>query len=152
VQYGQGMSESFTIMSGVPQGSILGPLLFLLIFNDLTDVVKNSQTVKYADDTVLYVHGKTGKETAKLLTEDLSLIADWFKDNKLIINLKKGKTEALLFGIAKKVTNHLEDFEVFVNDTKITVTDQYIYLGVAVDSTLNLIRSSTHAIKKPPQD
>jgi len=132
------MSESFTIMSGVPQGSILGPLLFLLIFNDLTDVVKNSQIAKYADDTVLYVHGKTGKGTAKLLTEDLSLIADWFKDKKLITNLKKGKTEALLFGIAKKVTNHLEDFEVFVNDTKITVTDQYIYLGVAVDSTLNL--------------
>ena len=97
VQYNQATTDSFSITSGVPQGSILGPLLFLLIFNDLTDVVKHSQVVKYADDTVLYVHAKTGKETAKLLTEDLSSISDWLKENELIINLKKGKTEALLF-------------------------------------------------------
>lgn len=138
VQYNQTISDPFPITSGVPQGSILGPLLFLLIFNDLTDVVKHSEVVKYADDTVLYVHAKTGKEAAKLLTEDLSAISDWFKENELIMNLKKGKTEALLFGTSKKVANHSKDFEIYANDTKITVTKQYKYLGVPVDSSLNM--------------
>ena len=73
-----------------------------------------------------------------MLTEDLSSISDWLKENELIINLKKGKTEALLFGTSKKVANHLEDFEIYVNDTKITFTKQYKYLGVPVDSSLNM--------------
>ena len=138
VQYNQTVSDSFLFNSGVPQGSILGPLLFLIIFNDLTDVIQHSQVVKYADDTVLYVHAKSGKETAKLLTKDLSSACDWFKENELFMNYRKGKTETMLFGTSKNVSKHLDEFEIYVNGTKINSTKQYKYLGVPIDSSLNM--------------
>ena len=76
------------IYTGVPQGSILGPLLFLIFFNDITDVINHAKIVKYADDTVLYV---ADKETQSIQTKlDMESIAIWLKENELIINLKKG--------------------------------------------------------------
>ena len=102
VQYKQARSGSFTVTSGVPQGSILGPLLFLLLFNDLVDVVKHAHVLKYAEDTVVYNSCKNVKDISNLLSVDLSSIAKWFKENELLMNLKQDKTEALLFGTSKK--------------------------------------------------
>ena len=76
------------IYTGVPQGSILGPLLFLIFFNHITDEINHAKIVKYADDTVLYV---ADKETQSIQTKlDMESIAIWLKENELIINLKKG--------------------------------------------------------------
>ena len=58
VEYGNSTSTEMSIFSGVPLGSIIGPLLFLIIFNDMVDVILHSKVVKYADDTVLYLGGK----------------------------------------------------------------------------------------------
>ena len=120
VQFEQEYSESFSPSSGVPQGSILGPLLFLIIFNDLTDVIEYSKVIKYADDTVLFVSGKTATDITEELNRDLSRLDKWFHENELIMNLNKGKTEALLFGTAKKVANGSSDFRPSVNDKEIT--------------------------------
>ena len=54
------------------------------------------------------------------------------------MNLKKGKTEALLFGTPQKVSKQFQDFDVYVNTTKISITKDYKYLGVPVDSSLNM--------------
>ena len=72
VQYKQARADLFNITSGVPQGSILGPLPFLLLFNDLVDVVKHAQVLKYADDTVVYISVKNVKDISNLLSIDLS--------------------------------------------------------------------------------
>eukprot|EP00794_Sanderia_malayensis_P006706 gene6706-7468_t len=138
VKFEQEYSENFSLLSGVPQGSILGPLLFLIILNDLTDVIENSKVIKYADDTVLYVSGKTATDITEELNRDLSRLDKWFHENELIMNLNKGKTEAFLFGTAKEVTNGSSDFRPSVNDKEITKTASYKYLGIPVDSTLNM--------------
>ena len=58
VAYRDSLSDKQKLFSGVPQGSILGPLLFLIYFNDVVDIIKNSHIIKYADDTVLCYSGK----------------------------------------------------------------------------------------------
>jgi hypothetical protein len=68
-------------------------------------------------------------------------LADWLRENKFIINLKRGKTESLLFGTAQRIAKHSEPLKVSISrpsPTVITITEVYKYLGVLVDSSLNL--------------
>ena len=101
VQLGMNKSSNQPLFTGVPQGSILGPLLFLVLYNDLTDLETNSRVLKYADDTVVFCSERTLK-VFKLTSHDMDLIAKYLDDNELIMNLEKGKTEVMLFGTAKK--------------------------------------------------
>ncbi len=88
--------------------SILGPLLFIILFNDITDAIQYSQIVKYADDTVIYSAEKDSKNMHSQQTKDMDLISNWLQENKLIINMKEGKTETLLFGTAKRISMQTE--------------------------------------------
>ena len=83
------------ITCGVPQGSILGPLLFLMFFNDFEKCLKHSQSLNFADDTVVYVHGKTKDIVQSQLNEDLKNMSTYFKTNQLIINSKRVKRKRL---------------------------------------------------------
>ena len=64
------------------------------------DVLRNLHIIKYVDDTVLYIAGHNIEIIESILLVDLNLLAHWFKKNELIFNLKKGKTEAMIFGTA----------------------------------------------------
>ena len=94
-------SSNQPLFMGVPQGSILGPLLFLVFYNDLTDLETNSRVLKYTDETVIYCSGKDVRSIEANFTYDMDLIAKYLDDNELIMNLEKGKTEVMLFGTAK---------------------------------------------------
>jgi hypothetical protein len=94
VNYNNHSSQPCTVTCGVPQGSILGPLLFVIFANDIIDHVSQSKIIKYADDTVLYAAGKDLNTIESALSEDVSALASWFIENELILNLKKRKTES----------------------------------------------------------
>ena len=79
--------------TGGQQGSILGPLLFLIHFNAVHSPPRHCKIITYADDT-----SSNFDEIQDNLTSDLNNLSNWFHDNELIINLKKGKTEARMFG------------------------------------------------------
>ena len=148
VNYGNHSSKPYSISSGVPQGSILGPLLFVIFANDITDHVKSSKIIMYADDTVLYADGSSLKSIENALSSDMSLLASWFTENELILNLKKGKTEAMVFGTSKKLATTSAVINVKYKDHSINVTTNYKYLGVNLDQTLSLNKHFDSSYKK----
>ena len=92
---GKDFSSHGKLPCGVPQGSILGPLLFLLYVNDTLQAV-NSDILLYADDTCLIYTGKDIKTIEEQLNTDFSSLCDWFIDNKLSVHFGDEKNKAFL--------------------------------------------------------
>ena len=90
------MSEKLEVYCGVPQGCILGPLLFLIYVNDLPGAIKFSAVHMYADDTIIYLSGRNTAEIEQSLQADLNNLAQWCSSNILTINTKK--TKSITFG------------------------------------------------------
>jgi hypothetical protein len=91
VLYKDCLSATGNVTSGVPQGSILGPLLFIVFFNDFSSCLKHSNVTIYADDTVIYVAGKDTFIIETRLSSDMKAIAEWCVENELILNTNPGK-------------------------------------------------------------
>ena len=88
VSYNGAKSDIKTVKCGVPQGSILGPLLFLLYINDLADICSQSFPILFADDTNLFNHSKDLSSLQMSLNKELAEISKWLKVNKLSLNIK----------------------------------------------------------------
>ena len=126
------------VTCGVPQGSILGPLLFILYLNDITDHVSHCRIIKYADDTVLYYSGKNIDIIESYLSKDFDLISEWCTENELLLNLKKNKTEAMLFGTSQKLSRLQKTLTISYKYNNINVVTTYKYLGIKIDCSLKL--------------
>ena len=101
VNLGNAFSQPACVSSGVPQGSILGPLLFLIYINDMSQAVKCNLFL-YADDTCLVCQHKDINEIEKQL-KVLESIYDWFVDNKISIHFGDDKTKCILFATKFKI-------------------------------------------------
>jgi hypothetical protein len=124
-------SSTNTITCGVPQGSILGPILFLLYINDLPKQSNVLHSTLYADDTNLLISGKNLTQTIHLLNQELNKIHSWLQTNKLSINLTK--TNYIIFSTNK---GHPNLPCVKINNTPITQVHQSKFLGITIDSKL----------------
>ena len=132
---GQALSDRLPITCGVPQGSILGPLLFSLFINDLHLNVPNYvKTNLYADDTALTVSSNSREHLEQMLNETLQFVSSWFQTNKLSLNFKK--SNVMIFSTpqsSKKFNNIIVKHEEVCLDIK----SKTKYLGVVLDSYLN---------------
>ena len=129
-----GKDSDLRIMKfGVSQGSVLGPLLFLIYINDLYLSIKHSTARHFADDTCLLIHHKSLKKIKKLLNRDLKSLNEWLKANK--ISLNAGKTEILIFRHHKKPLNY--DLKIKLDGKRLYPSKYVKYLGILIDSQLN---------------
>ena len=94
-------SDFRTVSCEVPQGSKLGPLLFLIYVNDMKAAVK-CKLLLYADDSALLVSGKDVSEVERTLSMDIGAVSEWLCENRLLLHL--GKTQSILFGSKKRLT------------------------------------------------
>ena len=104
VRYDGVRSDREPVQYSVSQGSILGPLLFLLLIDDVIKSLKDCSIQIHADDTVIYTSGSDISVIEQTLASKMNNITRWLDRNRLVINLKKGKTESLLFGTARRLS------------------------------------------------
>ena len=126
-------SDPGIVTCGVPQGSILGPLLFLCYVNDMPISIK-CKLLLYADDSALIVSGSDPQTIADKLSEELESCRKWLMDNKLSLHL--GKTEAILFG-SKRILRNVESFKIRCGEEIIKRVKSAKYLGVQIDENLS---------------
>ena len=139
------MSNPANITCGVPQGSVLGPLLFLLYIHDLCGVLANSKPYLYADDTVMVSNAPNLQMAYLQLQHDLNNVANWCKGNKLSINIKK--TKGMLVGTRSMVKKlHLLP-KLKIQGGTIDYVFQYKYLGITIDEILSFRTHLNNTIK-----
>ena len=107
----------------------MGPLLFIIFIIDLSDYIEHASVIMYSDDTVLYVSHKSKEKIGNDLNQDMQNLLSYFRKNELVINLKKGKTETMLFGTTKRLKTAGE-IDVLYNNQRINFTETYKYLEI----------------------
>ena len=131
-------SKLMDINIGVPQGSCLGPLLFIIYINDLPQAVKNSTVAMYADDTSLSYRSGDIRQLSEVMNKDLTTIVEWLKGNKLSLNVSK--TKAMVISTKQKercLAKTNEELSLVIQEERIDTVLAAKYLVIKVDRNLN---------------
>ena len=141
------LSKPLPVNSGVPQGSVLGPFLFILFANDLSNFVQGGLVNCYADDTVIYTSAPTANEAKTKLEKCLTGVEYWYTENKLKVNVDKSMI--MLFGTHKRLlSNNNSDAPVKFGSQDLKSTHEYKYLGLLMDPLLSWNNQCEAVVKK----
>ena len=140
------LSTARTLRCGVPQGSILGPLLFLIYINDLPNSLRDAVPRMFADDTNLTLSAKTLTELKLALTPELNNLSCWLKANRLSLNV--AKTELMIIGSRQRLAVQCDDLEIKIDDQIIKRVDHTKALGLTIDDHLSWCKHVDEICKK----
>ena len=143
VTYNNHKSLHEKVNCGVPQGSILGPILFLLYINDSTNVSEFCFSVLFADDTNMFITGKDMDVLCQQLNKDLRNVQEWLQCNKLSLNVLK--THYMVFTPRNKFIN---DIDVKIHNVQIQRVYATKFLGVQIDAQLTWKTHIEYTCKK----
>jgi len=134
----EGVKSSITkLKHGIPQGSIFGPLLFLIYINDLSNALQNPTTL-FTDDICLLISDNNTEILVTKWNDDLANVSEWILANRLTLNPHKTKILILPFKMKYPVSLN---FKLTLDNTNINMLHSVKYLGVLLESSLNF---STH--------
>ena len=131
------LSGSRVIGCGVPQGSVLGPLLFIIYINSIVDMLTHCDYFMYADDLAIVVRGTDAKIMTQLVQDDLNGICDWCNTFKLTINCDKTK---VLWCYSERSIPDLTDCKLTLGNDTLNVVKEFNYLGVIIDTHLKFAK------------
>ena len=131
VKINQSFSSAGQLSRGIPQGSVLGPLLFLVFINDLPNLSNQYQTILFADDTTLSFKGENLSELVQSCNLKLDEFVRWSVANRLTIN-----TDKTFYNITSNLSNDLSSVDISLNNDDLTHKSNITYLGVIIDEKL----------------
>ena len=135
-------SNTKTVNIGVPQGSTLGPLLFLIFINDMENCSTLLKFIQFADDTTIMFSSPDISHLNEILETEGNKVVEWLNTNKLLINLSK--TNCMLFTNKRIVTN----LNIIINNIKLALVSETTFLGVVIDNKLSWKSHVTYISRK----
>lgn len=134
VSFGGQSSQLLGITCGVPQGSVLGPLLFIIYTNDLPNAVKDSNVILFADDTTLFSSSANQSALFNSVNGDLHSLSIWFATNKLALNVLKTN---YMFIPCSQTTTKPHNLNVVIDNIDIECASSTKFLGIFIDDRLD---------------
>ena len=130
------LSTFIPVTHGIAQGTVLGPILFILYINDIFKCTKYVKMSLFADDCVMYLSRNNWNVAHRRMQRDFDAMVDWTFCNNLRLN--HDKTNAIIFASRFRLANMYEPKAFNMFDQKIKFVNSHSYLGISIDSTMSL--------------